>query len=485
MPWAWLAKTPPKNSFWPRSMASWSTVLSAAWTRHRHVLAMRRDPAGRISKSPTTRGSRSEPSKRSCGAPDRPSSAGCRRFRVKGSARGVPHRHRRTHPAHRPPSGAPGATVQHGSGGGSGALRSRPQASPSPAPPLPLPSSRPTLSTPPSGASSAPGSALAAPPLALGSTQFDSENSAAALCVAPGASAPEQSGGSTAGAIRVAAGNSGPISGRQGSDDVANGATSLLGGALPSGSSGTSGVTGGLNEAARSADNTVNGATGGLGQSASRVTGAVGQALSGVTGVAGQTASGVTRAAGQTASSVTGAAGQTVTGATSSVGSVVSGLNSTTQSIGLGGRPLGNVGIGILRLSFLLGRSHHHDDEPGAGRRRRNDQDRGRPARGVAGLNPPGAQMRATRRPGESVFPPGYAATRNATGPGVVRPEPAAFPIRSSSVAGSGPADGLDHETAHHVGVHVGVRPTVSSQPFLFLAVCHGMRMDAPRSEVP
>ena len=240
-----------------------------------------------------------------------------------------------------------GATVQHGSGGGSGALRNAVAGFAVTGAAVATAFIAPhALSTPPSGASSAPGSALAAPPLALGSTQFDSENSAAALGVAPGASAPEQSGGSTAGASGVAAGDSGPISGRQGSDDVANGATSLLGGSLPSGSSGTSGVTGGLNEAAGSASNTVNGATGGLGQSASRVTGAVGQALSGVTGVAGQTASGVTRAAGQTASSVTGAAGQTVSGATSSVGSVVSGLNSTTQSIGLGSVLSGTSGSG-------------------------------------------------------------------------------------------------------------------------------------------
>jgi RNA polymerase sigma-70 factor (ECF subfamily) len=237
-----------------------------------------------------------------------------------------------------------GATVQHSSGGGSGALRNAVAGFAVTGAAVATAFIAPhALSTPPSGASSAPGSALAAPPLALGSTQFGSENSAAALGVAPGASAPGPSGGSTTGTSGVAAGDSGLISGRKGSDDVANGATSLLGSALPSGSSGTSGVTGGLNEASGSASNTVNGATGGLGQSASLATGAVGQALSGVTGVAGQTASGVTRVAGQTASSVTAAAGQTVSGA---AGSVVSGLNSTTQSIGLGSVLSGTSGSG-------------------------------------------------------------------------------------------------------------------------------------------
>ena len=77
-----------------------------------------------------------------------------------------------------------------------------------------------------------------------------------------GGSAPEQSGGSTAGA----AGGRPETAGRLGPPRCrrrANGATSLLGGALTGGSSGTSGVSGGLNEAAGGVSSTVNGATGG------------------------------------------------------------------------------------------------------------------------------------------------------------------------------------------------------------------------------
>jgi RNA polymerase sigma-70 factor, ECF subfamily len=229
-----------------------------------------------------------------------------------------------------------GATVHHGRGGGSGALRNAVTGIAVTGAAVATAFIAPhALSSAPSGASSAPGSALAAPPLALGSTRFGSENSAAALGLAPGGSAPEQSGGSTAGASGAASGNSGSHSGSQGSANAASGATSLLGGALTSGSSGTSGVTGGLTEAAGGASNTVNGASGGLGQTASRVTSTVGQTLGGVAGVAGQAASGVA-----------GVAGQAASGVTSSAGSVVSGLNSTTQSIGLGNVLSGTSGSG-------------------------------------------------------------------------------------------------------------------------------------------
>ena len=229
-----------------------------------------------------------------------------------------------------------GATVHHSSGGGSGALRNAVAGIAVTGAAVATAFIAPhALSSAPSGASSAPGSALAAPPLALGSTRFGSENSAAALGLAPGGSAPGQSGGSTAGAPGAASGNSGSHSGSQGSANAASGATSLLGGALASGSSGTNGVTGGLTEAAGGTSNTVNGATGGLGQTASRVTSTVGQTLGGVAGVAGQAASGVA-----------GVAGQAASGVTSSVGSVVSGLNSTTQSIGLGSVLSGTSGSG-------------------------------------------------------------------------------------------------------------------------------------------
>jgi RNA polymerase sigma-70 factor (ECF subfamily) len=229
-----------------------------------------------------------------------------------------------------------GATVHHNSGGGSGALRNAVAGIAVTGAAVATAFIAPhALSSAPSGASSAPGSALAAPPLALGSTRFGSENSAAALSLAPGGSAPGQSGGSTAGAPGAASGNSGSDSGGHGSTNPASGATSLLGGALTSGSSGTNGVTGGLTEAAGGTSNTVNGATGGLGQTASRVTSTVGQTLGGVAGVAGQAASGVA-----------GVTGQAASGVTSSVGSVVSGLNSTTQSIGLGSVLSGTSGSG-------------------------------------------------------------------------------------------------------------------------------------------
>jgi RNA polymerase sigma-70 factor (ECF subfamily) len=228
-----------------------------------------------------------------------------------------------------------GATVHHSTGGGSGAMRNAAAGIAVTGAAVAAAFIAPhALSSAPSAASPAPGSALAAPPLALGSTQFGG-GSAVAVALDPGGSAGGQGGGSTPGGSGAASGSSGSQSGSTGSPDATSGATSLLGGALASGSSSTSGVTGGLNEAAGGLSDTVRGATGGLGQTVGGVTSGVGQTVGGAAGGVGQTVGGVT----STVGSVVG-------GLNSTPGSVTGGVNGLAQSIGLGSVLSGTSGSG-------------------------------------------------------------------------------------------------------------------------------------------
>jgi RNA polymerase sigma-70 factor (ECF subfamily) len=219
-----------------------------------------------------------------------------------------------------------GATVHHNSssGGGSGALRNAVAGVAVTGAAVAAAFIAPhAISNGPSGAASAPGSALAAPPLVVGSVhQGGTDNG--------GSAAPQALGGSLVGSgdgtvSDVAGGSSGGLGsqgGDKGSAGATGGATSLLGGGQGGRSgSGAAGVTGGLNQAGNGLSNTVNGATGGVSQIVSGATGGVGQIVGGVT-------NGV---------------GQTVDSVTSGVGAVTNGL---TQSIGLGSVLPGSSGAG-------------------------------------------------------------------------------------------------------------------------------------------
>jgi RNA polymerase sigma-70 factor (ECF subfamily) len=212
-----------------------------------------------------------------------------------------------------------GATVHHSSGGGSGGMRTAFAGVAVTGAAVATAFIAPhALSTSPSSAAPAPGSTLAAPPLALGATQ-------AAAASASGASATGPLGGSAAGGNNDSAtsnagasGYGGSTAGTNASATATSASPSLLGSALTAGSSGTSGVSSGLNKAGGGLSSTVNNVAGGVGQTASGVAGGVGQTASGVAGGVGQTASGVAGGVGQTASGVT------------------SGVNGLTQAIGLG-----------------------------------------------------------------------------------------------------------------------------------------------------
>jgi RNA polymerase sigma-70 factor (ECF subfamily) len=176
----------------------------------------------------------------------------------------------------------------------------------------------------PSGAASAPASALAAPPLVLGSEHLGGS-----------------SGGGSAGVEGLAVGGSlsGSSNGAVANAGGAAGVVSVLGGTLGSGSSsGAAGVASGLNQAAGGLNNTVNGATGGVSQTISGVTGGIGQTAGGVGQTLGGVVSGVT----------SGVSGVTkgVTGGTSGVSGITSGVDGLTQQIGLGSVLPGTSGSG-------------------------------------------------------------------------------------------------------------------------------------------
>ena len=189
------------------------------------------------------------------------------------------------------------------------------------------------LTTAPSGATSAQGSALAAPPLVLGSRHLgglSGGGSSGVQALAPGGSL----GGSSNGApSNVVNGLSGGVSSLTGGVSSSSGVGSLVGGTIGGGSSsGAAGVAGGLNQAAGGLNNTVNGASGGVSQTISSVTSGLGQTVGNV----GQTVGGVVRpvtgAVNEVTSSVTGGAGG-VSGVTNGV---TNGVNGLAKSIGLG-----------------------------------------------------------------------------------------------------------------------------------------------------
>ncbi len=227
-----------------------------------------------------------------------------------------------------------GATITHsgGSGGGSGAMRSAFAGVALTGAAVAVAFIAPhALSSGPSGATPVPGSALAAPPLVLGSSHPGETGSDGPT----DAQAPVGIGNGSNGSGGIApsvgtSGGGGSQTTGQGTTKGSGGTTSLLSGALGGGSpaSGTEGLAGGLNQAAGGLDDTLNGVTGGVGQTVSGVTGGVGQTVSGVTGGVGQTVSGVTGGVGQTVSGVTGGVGQTVSGVTGGLGQTVSGVTS-------------------------------------------------------------------------------------------------------------------------------------------------------------
>jgi RNA polymerase sigma factor (sigma-70 family) len=250
-----------------------------------------------------------------------------------------------------------GATVHHNSGGGSGgsgamrnafagvAVTGAAVAAAFIAPHA--------LSSGPSGAASAPGSALAALPLVSGSNGAHGAGSGGAgggQLLALGSLAGSSSD-TLSGSNGDSSGGGGSLGGDIDSAGGSSGVISILGGALGGKSgSGSASVVGGLNQAGSGLDNTVNGASGGVSQTVSGVTGGLGQTVSGVTGGVGktvggvtETVGGVTQTVGGVASGVTSGVGGVASGVTSGVGGVTKGL---TQGLGLGSVLPGTSGSG-------------------------------------------------------------------------------------------------------------------------------------------
>jgi RNA polymerase sigma-70 factor, ECF subfamily len=239
-----------------------------------------------------------------------------------------------------------GATVHHNSGGGSGgsgamrnafagvAVTGAAVAAAFIAPHA--------LSSGPSGAASAPGSALAALPLVSGSNGAHGAGSGGAgggQLLALGSLAGSSSD-TLSGSNGDSSGGGGSLGGDIDSAGGSSGVISILGGALGGKSgSGSASVVGGLNQAGSGLNNTVNGATGGVSQTVSGVTGGLGQTVSGVTGGVGKTVGGVT----ETVGGVTQTVGGVASGVTSGVGGVTKGL---TQGLGLGSVLPGTSGSG-------------------------------------------------------------------------------------------------------------------------------------------
>ena len=185
------------------------------------------------------------------------------------------------------------------------------------------------------------GSALAAPPLALGAPPSVTQNSGATAAggsASSGASGGSGTGsapgtGSGGGGQMLTGGAAGPVvnATRAGgaSGGGSSGGLSQAAGGL--GNTGTN-VTGGLNPAAGGLGNTVNNVTGALNQAAS----GLGNTVNNVTGGLNQAASGL----GSTVASAGGGLNSTVNGTTGALGNplgvVTSGVNNLTQSVGLG-----------------------------------------------------------------------------------------------------------------------------------------------------
>jgi len=233
-----------------------------------------------------------------------------------------------------------GAAVHHSSGPGSGAMRNAVAGIAVTGAAVAAAFIAPhALSSAPSGASPAPGSALAAPPLALGSTQFGAENgggSATGLSSLGGAAAGGSSDSDTS--ASATSENSGSHSGGTGSANATSGATSLLGGALTSGSSGAGGVTGGLNKAGSGLSTAAGGVAGGVGQAVTGAASAVGQAVSGVNGLTQSIGLGSVLS-GTSGSGSSGSASSSATPTTTTTNPVQGVVGATTKTVGglLGG----------------------------------------------------------------------------------------------------------------------------------------------------
>ncbi len=163
------------------------------------------------------------------------------------------------------------------------------------------------------------GSALAAPPLALGGP--------VAATGVPGTAVTGESPAAPGGTGTGSAATSSP-SGSASSSSVpgatTGGTSSLLGGALPGGTSGTGGsLSGGLNQATSGLNSTINGVTGGVGTTVNGVTGGVGTTVNGVTGGVSDTVNGLTNGLTGTVNSLTQTLG---------LGSVLGGTGSTATT---------------------------------------------------------------------------------------------------------------------------------------------------------
>jgi RNA polymerase sigma factor (sigma-70 family) len=206
------------------------------------------------------------------------------------------------------------------------------------------------LSSGPSGAASAPGSALAAPPLVFGSNPGGGGGggSAGAQALALGGPLAGSSGGTSTGSKGGSSGGGGSQGEDKGSGGATSGVSSILGGALGGKSaSGSAGVVGGLNQAGSGLDNTVNGTTGGVSQTVSGVTGGLGQTVSGVTGGVGKTVGGVTSGVTKTVGGVTQTVGGVVSGATGGVSGVTKGLTGGTGTTSGVSGTVGSVTTGV------------------------------------------------------------------------------------------------------------------------------------------
>ena len=305
-----------------------------------------------------------------------------------------------------------GATVHHNSsssGGGSGAMRNAVAGVAVTGAAVAAAFIAPhALSSGPSGAASAPGSALAAPPLVLGSgRQGGTDSGGSAGAQALGGSLVGSGDGTVSDVAGGSSGGLGSQGGDKGSAGATGGATSLLGGGQGGTSgSGAAGVAGGLNQAGNGLSNTVNGATGGVSQIVSGATGGVGQIVGGVTNGVGQTVDGVS--------------------VTSGVSAVTNGL---TQSIGLGSVLPGYLGLGVI---FERGDHHDHHHEPGSGHCRRHDEDGRRAARGIDPARRHATAAHAAWHPQESgsVQRADWIERETPPVPGGAFPVPAAFLIR-------------------------------------------------------
>jgi RNA polymerase sigma-70 factor, ECF subfamily len=211
-----------------------------------------------------------------------------------------------------------GASVQHG-GGGTGTIRNAVTGVAVTGAAVAAAFIAPhALSTAPSGASP-PASALAAPPVVLGSSPSEAGVGAGASIGTP----PVDGAGAGAGAVSAsdgsgaAAGSSGSLAGGADPSRTAGGAGSLLGG-VATGTSPTGGLAGGLGHSAAGTSGALSSAANGLSQTLGSVANGLSQTLGGATSGLGQTLGGATSGVSQT------------------LGGATSGVDGLAQSLGLG-----------------------------------------------------------------------------------------------------------------------------------------------------